>query len=105
MVGQFGFERVEHENLMVGGIRQSIAVHRTNETRRLRTIPLKLDDLKHDLEVKRRTGKRELDELLNRMRAASGYKEIVRLILLQHHPHCFDVIPGKTPVPLCLKIA
>ncbi|MCY1246992.1 hypothetical protein D9M72_602740 [compost metagenome] len=36
---------------------------------------------------------------------AGGYHEVIGLVLLQHQPHGFDVVPGKAPVALGVDVA
>ena len=39
------------------------------------------------------------------MRLIRGDDVIIRMILLQHEPHRFDIFFGVTPVALCIQIA
>ncbi|TQD77653.1 hypothetical protein C1H46_036814 [Malus baccata] len=48
--------------------------------------------------------KRHLQELLHRVRLLRRHHVVVRLLLLQHHPHRLHVVAGKTPVPRRLQI-
>src|SRR4051812_12991524 len=44
--------------------------------------------------------RRQIEKLSDGMRLAGGDYIIIRLLGLHHHPHCFHVIAGVTPVPL-----
>ncbi|KAF5735965.1 phytase family [Tripterygium wilfordii] len=48
--------------------------------------------------------KSHLQELLHSVRLLRRHHVIVRLILLQHHPHCLHVIPSESPIPRRLQI-
>ena len=38
------------------------------------------------------------DEFLDAAGHARSYHEVARCFLLQHPPHCLDVVPGETPI-------
>ncbi len=46
-----------------------------------------------------------VEEVANRMRFAGRQDVVVRLVLLEHHPHSLDVILGVTPVTLGVEVA
>ena len=46
-----------------------------------------------------------LAKLSHRMRFIGSDNLVVWLILLQHKPHCFDIVAGKTPVTLGVEVA
>ncbi|PON39167.1 LOW QUALITY PROTEIN: hypothetical protein PanWU01x14_306780 [Parasponia andersonii] len=48
--------------------------------------------------------KRHLQELLHRVRVLGRHDVIVGLLLLQHHPHGLDIVPGEAPVPRGLEV-
>src|SRR5262249_38249620 len=47
----------------------------------------------------------ELDEFAHGMLLACGQHIVVRLVLLEHHPHAFHVVAGMAPIPLGVEIA
>ena len=49
--------------------------------------------------------KSQLQQLPNRVGLPGGNDVIVRLLLLEHQPHGFDIIAGIPPVPLGIEIA
>ena len=48
--------------------------------------------------------KGDIAHLLDRSRAASGNKVIVRFVLLEHQPHRFDIVLRVAPIALGLQI-
>jgi len=44
-------------------------------------------------------------EILDAMTLAGSNDKVVRLGLLQHQPHRFDVVAGETPIAFGAKIA
>ena len=48
---------------------------------------------------------RDVHELLHAVRLAGGDHVVVRLVLLEHHPHRLDVILGVAPVALGVHVA
>src|SRR4029077_15040469 len=45
------------------------------------------------------------EKLLHRMGLAGGDYVVVGIFLLQHQPHCFDVVAGETPIALRFEIS
>ena len=50
-------------------------------------------------------GESKLHEFADRMRLTGRHDIVVRLILLQHEPHCFDIIAGEAPIALGIEVA
>src|SRR5262249_17733049 len=48
---------------------------------------------------------RHFNKLTHRVLFAGGDHIIVRIRLLQHQPHCTDIISGEAPIPLGIKIS
>jgi len=46
-----------------------------------------------------------LDEFAHRVLLARGQHIVVRLVLLEHHPHAFHIVAGVAPIPLGVQIA
>src|SRR5258707_15099707 len=46
-----------------------------------------------------------LDKLAHAIRLTCSNDVVVGFVLLQHKPHCFDIVAGKAPIALSLKIA
>src|SRR5688572_20231347 len=57
------------------------------------------------LPVETRVAESSFHELPNRVGNASSNYIIVRRVLLEHEPHGSHIIPGKTPVTTCIKVA
>ncbi len=49
--------------------------------------------------------KGSFDEFADRMGFSGRDDIVVCLLLLEHHPHCLDIIPCIAPVALCVEVA
>src|SRR5581483_9788084 len=46
-----------------------------------------------------------LEEVFHRMGFAGGDYVVVRIVLLEHHPHCFDIVARESPIAFGVEIA
>src|SRR5258708_33832892 len=61
-------------------------------------------DLHAGLPVYVKLSSRGNEEVPDRIRLARCDHEVVSPVMLEHHPHRFDVIPGEPPVPASVQV-
>ena len=55
--------------------------------------------------IQTRVRKGHFDKVTHGMLGSGRYHVIIRLVLLEHHPHRSDVITRKSPITTCVEIA